>query len=553
MKLPSADEYVEFIDSKIPESLAILHNYKFLKDKEIYLNVRGSNNIIFKAEFQSKFYAVRFFLNDNEELFRRYHEVENFLGQKTFSWNVPFRFIDEKYPVIVMDWIDSLSFTEYLDLIIGDPSCISKLQQKLVFLWQELEGNGIGHGNLNMKHVRFVKQGGSYVLKLIDYDSMFIPAFKGKSSFSVGSAGFKHPMRLGSDFSQTIDRFSFWVFITALEAFKIDPSLWLNAKKNGFDKKEQILFTYRSLAFPEQSGIFQILRGYKNAVLNFYLDKLGSFCVASSLDQIESPQLYKRKSAHYASDKQRNARESKTVRKGIFIKEPDFSHAGIIPQQKDALNKKPGAVEEKDIEIPHAKQKIRPGEDKKTDVAGNGKKKKPITATLIILVVLLFATAYIAWNNQSKKNDTVIAPALKPTLKLQEPVQTGKVKETTVFTSPNINQFLSQLYQSYNRRDLSAILSNYADSLTQYYDAGSLSKNKLGEVIKNLFITPAYYECKPLLKTLQVQNESDHCKLTVDINEKVKAYRRSKTEYYSSKIEYIIDTSFKITAEKNIK
>lgn len=551
MKLPSAEEYLEIIDSKIPESLAILHNYKFLKEKETYLNVRGGNNIIFKAEFQSKFYAVRFFLNDNEELFRRYHEVENFLSRKPFSWNVPFRYINEKYPVIVMNWIDSLSFTEYLDLIIGDPSCISKLQQKLILLSQELEGNGIGHGNLNMKHVRFIKQGGSYVLKLIDYDSMFIPDFKDQNSFTVGSAGFKHPMRLDSDFSETIDRFSFWVFITALEAFKIDPSLWLNAKQNGFDKKEQILFTYRNLAFPKQSGIFQIVRGYKNAALNFYLDKLVSFCLASSVDQIESPQLYKRKSPHYSSDRQRNARESKTDRKGIFIKEPDFSSVGIVPQEKDALNKKLDAVEEKNNEFPYVKQKSQPEEGKKPGVPGKGKMKKSLTATVIILVLLLSALGYIAWNNQSKKNDTVIAPAFKPPLKLQEPVQTEK--ETTVFTSPNIDQFLSQLYQSYNRRDLSAILSNYADSLTQYYDAGSLSKNKLGDVIKDLFITPAYYECKPVLKTLQVQNEGDYCKLTVDINEKVKAYRQSKTENYSSKIEYIIDTSFKITAEKNIK
>ena len=227
MKLPSAEEYLQIVSKKTPGSLATLHNYRFLlkEDGKTLFCEESRHAIVFKAEYNSKVYAIRFFLHDDPELFRRYNQIQNYLAAKPFSWKVPVEFLEEEYyPVAKMDWVDGLSFTEYFDSIIRDPSLIGQLQSKLLSLSRNLEKNGIGHGNLNVKNIRFVKQGQDYVLKLIDYDSMYIPSFEGKDSLSSGTSSFQHPMRLASDFSETIDRFSFWVFITALEAFKTDAS-----------------------------------------------------------------------------------------------------------------------------------------------------------------------------------------------------------------------------------------------------------------------------------------------------------------------------------------
>jgi len=125
--------------------------------------------------------------------------------------------------------------------------------------------------------------------------------------------------------------------------------------------------------------------------------------------------------------------------------------------------------------------------------------------------------------------------------------------QDAVFTTTNITQFLFGLYQSYNKRDLPAILSNYNDNLNQYYDAGAVTKNKLGDIIHDLFIKPAYYECHPDIRTLQSTVLGDSCKLSIAVTETIKANRRSKKEDYSSKIEYTIDRSFKILSEKNVE
>lgn len=566
MKLPSAEEYLQIVDQKNPGTLATLFNHKFIlaADDKTYFVKKSRNHIVFKTEHLSSSYAVRFFLHDDDELFRRYHQVETYLNQKDLSWKVPFRFMDEEYyPVILMDWIDGPSFTEYLDLIIDDASLISKLQQQLVSLSRELESNGIGHGNLNMKHIRFVRQADDAVLKLIDYDSMFIPPFREKDSFSVGTSGFQHSVRLTSDFSETIDRFSIWVFITALEAFKTDPSLWKNSRENGFNKEEQILFTYRDIAFSQQSAMFQMLRIYNSAALNFYCDKLIAFCNSASLNEVEAPTLYGEKDLPSTKSYQLQTNKTpETINKEadqppVTTSENKVIQKPAVPIEKVNLPVEKTLVEENKNRI---NEKLQPEqkierEEKPQSTLVKTKKKKTIAAFIVIAVLVLSALAYIAWNNQSKKKDTSVAVNPKTDLQTQAPVQKSETQKTkeTVFTTANITQFLFQLYQSYNKRDLSSILSNYADNVSQYYDAGSMSKNKLGDVIKNLFIKPAYYECHPDLTTLKFDALGDSSKLRISINETIKADKRSKTENYSSKIEYTVDTSFKIMAEKNIE
>lgn len=529
----------------------MLHNFVFLQNgngKELFYK-KSRRNIVFKAVRDSNSYAFRFFLNDDPELFGRYQQIQNYLESKPSSWKVPFEFLGEGYnPMLKMDWVDGLSFTQYLDLIITDSSRVSLLQKKLVALHHNLEGNGIGHGNLNMKHIRFVKQEEDYVIRLIDYDSMFIPSFKDKDSFSSGTAGFQHSMRLASDFSETIDRFSFWVFLTALEAFKLDPSLWQNSRQSGFNKEEQVLFTYRDLAFPGQSNAFQLLKRYHNSALKFYTEKLLRFCEVPSLENIEAPELYEEKDFH--SGTKQNVYVSKEVHTTI-AKETELKPTGVasvkpVLRKEKAIEPKPRS-QRKEPEIIYAKPEV---VKEKTAVQTNLKKKRPIAAIVIVLL-LISSVAYFVWASQTKERSVQVTAVDQPAVRQQSVATTSQQK--SVFTSTALSQFLFQLYQSYNKRELPSILSHYADTVNRYYDAGAITKDKLSDIIENLFIKPAVYECNPNIKSLQFKAFGDSCKLTVTINETIKPNAQSRTEHYSSKIAYIIDKSFKIQSENNIE
>jgi hypothetical protein len=555
MKLPSAEEYIEIISQKT-EQLPTLQNFDFLSGENgrALFYKKSRRAIVFKAAHHSKNYAIRFFLNDDPELFRRYQQVQDYLGNRPLSWKVPFEFLGEGYnPMLKMDWLESLSFTQYLDLIITDSSRISQLQSTLVSLHRNLEENGIGHGNLNMKHIRFVKQGHDHIIKLIDYDSMFIPAFSEKDSFSSGTAGFQHPMRLASDFSEKVDRFSFWIFLTALEAFKTDASMWQNAKQNGFNKEEQILFTYRDLGFPKQSNAFQLLNRYHSNALKFYVEKLVGFCNLSSLENIEAPVLYEEKAFHSGRDERIYAPKETGIRvaKEMEAKAVDLASAKAVSHEENQVKTKNRNHRiESDIinrDFQTAPQKV--------FVQNQAKRKKPIAAFIIVAFLLVSAAAYFVWANQMKKTNDIVAAENNLTTdnnRTTKEQQVALPQEETVFTAAAISQFLSQLYQSYNKRELSSILSTYADTVT-YYDAGSVTKNKFKGIIQDLFIKPTHYECNPDLKTLQFNSQGNTCKLSITISETIKATTRSNTEHYSSKIEYVVDSSFKIRSERNIE
>ena len=77
-----------------------------------------------------------------------------------------------------------------------------------------------------------------------------------------------------------MDRFSFWVILTALEALKIDKTLWREVMQGGFNTLDNFLFTIQDFLDPNQSRLFNRL--YKlnsnSTNLKLYLDKLKWFC-----------------------------------------------------------------------------------------------------------------------------------------------------------------------------------------------------------------------------------------------------------------------------------
>ena len=403
MKLPSAEEYLQLIKAKAPGSLGSLHNYNFLQKDGKTCYKKGRYSIVFKTEYHSKYYAVKFFLDDDHELFRRYLQVQNYVKDKALSWEVPFEFLDKEfYPVLKMDWVDGVSFAQHIDEIIFDPLQIGKLQSKLVKLSRSLEENGVGHGDLNLNHIRFVKEGEEYVLKLIDYDAVFIPSFKRKDSLRAGSANFQHPMRITSDYSETIDRFSIWVFITALEAFKTDASLWKFPAKNGYDQSKELLFNFRDFAFPEQSRAFQILRSHGNEALNFYADKLTAFCNSKSLHSIEAPHLYHQKN-FYAVQKNEaiaekvNSNEETTLKKAertIPIRTSKTSEPKTTFAEKKIITPKPK-------EVIQSKTAVQTARQKKPEASAQVKKGKGVLAIAITIVILLAFVFFIKLHNES--------------------------------------------------------------------------------------------------------------------------------------------------------
>jgi hypothetical protein len=264
------------------------------------------------------------------------------------------------------------------------------------------------------------------------------------------------------------------------------------------------------------------------------------------LESIEAPELYEEK--HFPSEKKQNIYIPKEVNTRI-AKETKLKPA-IVASTKPALREE-NVIEPKDRrqkkepEIIYANPQV---VKEKIAVPATARKKRPI-AVIVIVLLLISSVAYFVWASQTKKPVSV-SDVDQPAVKQQA---AATPQQKSVFTSASVSQFLFQLYQSYTKRELPSILSHYADTINRYYDAGAVTKIKLGGIIEDLFIKPAQYECNPNINSLQFKSFGDSCKLTITINETIKPNAQSGTEHYSSKIVYIINKSFKIRSEKNIE
>jgi hypothetical protein len=704
MPLPSVEQYSIVIDKRDPLFLSTLTRYDFLfkenGSKKEYCFSKGESAAVFKAVKGSKSFAmrsflkgepetkvvkglksfaIRCFLRPHPETFNRYQQIAAFISTKALPWKVGFEFLDNEiliddqyYPVLKMDWEDGIPINQFIDDNANNDAQLSKLQKKLVALSQNLEENGIGHGNLEYSNI-LVNEQQDVLLKLIDYDSMFIPAFRGEKSLETGNRGFQPPERTLLHFSETIDRFSIWVMLTTLEAVKINADIWKHMQQGGYNR-EHSFFSASDFFNPDMSPIFQKLRTYNSEALNFYLDRLIAFSRTSNLDAIEKPALYKSSlifPSHEISKPTPTAPaivveqprqyevEIKTIpsgkdvfvygsKKGITplrlsLLKKDFDHVEVANDSEKTLvpiNEKntvyeidfpkketippPPPVEQDEIlEFRADKYNIEEGELTTINWNVKGQGKIHITNLGEVAekrgtqkVVLNHTTNYVLTVGSKNRSLTInVQPRPKPVI-IQPPapvqekpativeeekpaassVETKRRSKNTplkivialaalvtvsffafnyfsgkktnavfnsistnampvempLFTASSVTSFLNSLYNSYNNRNFNSIMSNYAGSVNEYYDSKEVSKDSLSSIVKNLFITPAYYSCKPDFKTLTVQPQGKNCKAVITIHEKLRNNSSSKTENYTTTIEYLLDPSYKIISEKSL-
>ena len=306
--LPTISEYNQTIankGSRAFKTLSTLYSIDFIPSQtfpvKLYVFGSGSFAVVFKAEQNRKYFAIRCFITVDKEKMDRCKMICDYLKNISAVWKVDSNFLDNEidingklFPVIKMEWIDGEKINDFVSKNINNNNILCRLQEKLVAINNSLESNKIGHGDLQCDNLIIQSTSNDFEIKLIDYDSMFIPTLNGKKSIGLGTSDFQHPNRNTNDFNCTIDRFSFWVMLTALEALKFDKSLWKETMQGGFNTLDNFLFTANDFKNYNQSKIFNKLSQINSPELNFYIEKLKQFCT-NKISEIDVPILYAQK------------------------------------------------------------------------------------------------------------------------------------------------------------------------------------------------------------------------------------------------------------------
>lgn len=226
----------------------------------------GNFAIVFRVSNGHTTFAVRCFTQDVADRRDRYPYIAQAIRISGLPYFADFDYIERGirlqgrwFPILKMEWIDGDLLRPYIQRHTSDPNVLLDLANH----WQEMCASlarvGIAHGDLQHGNV-MISNG---LLKLVDYDGMFVPSLRGKASNEEGHNNYQHPHRKGHHYDSWIDGFSASSIMVSLLALSVDPTLLHQAQAGD----EALLFNKDDYTNPSSSVTFELLKNHPDARL----------------------------------------------------------------------------------------------------------------------------------------------------------------------------------------------------------------------------------------------------------------------------------------------
>ena len=261
---------------------------------------RANNNLIvysggfsgvFPIEVLSNTYALRCWTRDIGDAETRYEEISDYLKQYRLPYFVDFAYVPEgilvngiRYPVTRMEWAEGNTLCDFIEHNLQDARCLKTAAVEFQKMVAALHAHQISHGDLQDGNILLKRSGTDVEIKLIDYDSVFVPALRGQPDTIVGVPAYQHPQRIASGGSENekVDYFSELVIYLSLLSLAEKPDLW---SQFGAPTEKRLLFIAEDFKNPDQSDVFRELANLSPDVKQL-ASKLKEFC-KRSVDQLE--------------------------------------------------------------------------------------------------------------------------------------------------------------------------------------------------------------------------------------------------------------------------
>lgn len=157
-------------------------------------------------------------------------------------------------PIVVMDWCTGKTLKDSISCNINNPNGLISIASNFLELVRLLHKQGISHGDLQHGNILV---NDDYSIKLIDYDSLYIPCkeFDGKFEEIKGLPDYQHPARMKNKYANSkVDYFSELIIYLTLVALVEAPQLW--KKYNVANRDYSLLFDQNDFSDFRHSRIY---------------------------------------------------------------------------------------------------------------------------------------------------------------------------------------------------------------------------------------------------------------------------------------------------------
>ncbi len=296
MPWPSRADYTQAVRDYPDRSLkdTKLEGGKPRRTKDNFLaSYEGGWSIVFPIEKASKTFALRCWLKDVVDAEIRYQKISAHLTQANLPYFVDFEYVSKgiwvrgtKYPITRMEWANGLPLRAFIEQNLQNADVFSTVATEFQKMVAALHAHEISHGDLQDGNILLRRNGAQVDIKLIDYDSVFVPTLRGyPDSGIVGLPEYQHPQRIAGvgQTGEKVDYFSELVIYLSFLSLAEKPELW-NQFKDGTG--DGLLFSADDFKNPGTSSIFGEL-GKLSAEVRELAATLKHFCAETSIAQLD--------------------------------------------------------------------------------------------------------------------------------------------------------------------------------------------------------------------------------------------------------------------------
>ena len=265
MQYPTILEYVKAIQDAGNNLDKLAHLTPVLDNHGEPYHISGAFAVVFKMQDKStgKYYALKCFTEEQEGRTDAYRQIAEELDMVEYPYIIFVKYIEkevcvdcqceeDKFPVLLMDWVDGDTLKAYIAANYHNQSSMSMLCYRFGKMAAWLRTQSFAHGDFKSDNI-IVRPDGS--LALVDYDGMFVPSMKGRKSPTKGTKNFSHPLRTVDDFDETIDDFSLASIALSLKAISLNSTLL-----DLYGKSDRLLFSEEDYRNPSKSKVISALQ-----------------------------------------------------------------------------------------------------------------------------------------------------------------------------------------------------------------------------------------------------------------------------------------------------
>ena len=237
----------------------------------------GAFACVYPVSVVGRKFAVRCFTREVKDQHTRYNQLSEYLINVLPPSFVHFEYVEHGinlkgawYPVVRMEWVEGESLSSFVGSHLNDPGALRRVAAQ----WRggpaaSLRGLGIAHNDLQHGNVMVQADGR---IRLVDYDGMFLPRFRGERSPELGHKNFQHPLRTAEDYDAYVDNFPSLVVYLSLLAIAYDSGLW------SFYNDDNLIFTRNDYADPGKSPLFDLLKKSPDQTVAKLAERLEECC-----------------------------------------------------------------------------------------------------------------------------------------------------------------------------------------------------------------------------------------------------------------------------------